>query len=293
MALAQRLNLPRLDAVKTVAGSLFSKVDPDRVDLFEPELVRLLARTLDRLARLYFRMEVEGMENVPHERCLIVGNHNAGITYLEPIGIGARWYLERGLNETLHFLVHDAMVAMPGLKQFLIRTGCVRASHKTADQLLAQGKKVVVFPGGNLDAFRPYKDRYKIVFGGKKGFIRLALRHGVPIVPMVVAGGHESFFVLHDGQRLARLLGLKKLLRSETCAVFLGLPWGLGVGPIFHLPLPAKSTVRFLPPIPLDAYRQEDAEDSRVLEEIYEKVTQRMQQAMDEIAARRKWPVFG
>jgi len=233
------------------------------------------------------------MDGVPRGPALVVGNHNAGITFLEPIGLGARWYLERGMNDTLHFLVHDAMVALPMLRTFLIRTGCVRASHETANKLLRRGKKVVVFPGGNLEAFRPYRNRYKITFGGKKGFVRLALREHVPIVPVVLVGGHETFFVLRDGQRLARILHLKKLLRSETCALFLGLPWGVGFGPIFHLPLPARSQVRFLDPVSLDGYQPSDVGNPLAVDEIYRRVTGGMQKAVDELAAKRRFPVIG
>jgi 1-acyl-sn-glycerol-3-phosphate acyltransferase len=238
-------------------------------------------------------MEIEGMQNVPKGRALIVGNHNSGITFIEPIAIGTQWYLERGTDDALLWLVHDAMLAMPGLKNFLVRAGCARASHKTANAALDQGRKVVVFPGGNLDAFRTYRNRYKITFGGHKGFVRLALKRQVPIVPMVIAGGHESFFVLNSGRTLARLLRLNKTIRSDTFPIFLGLPWGIGVGPIFHIPLPAKSHVRFLDPISINGYRPKDAKDPDAIDDMYLKVTGAMQCAMDDIAAARKYPIIG
>jgi 1-acyl-sn-glycerol-3-phosphate acyltransferase len=274
-------------------SALLKPVDPDDIGGLEPELIRTLSPTINALARLYFRMEIEGIDRVPRGGTLIVGNHNSGITFLEPIGVGARWYLERGVADTLHFLVHDAMVALPLLRNFLMSTGCVRASHKNATRLLSRGKKVVVFPGGNLEAFRPFRDRYKITFGGKKGFIRLALRQRVSITPMVLVGGHETFYVLSDGRALARLLRLKKLVRSETCAIFMGLPWGVGVGPIFHFPLPAKSHIRFLDPILLNGYGPADAENPHAVEEIYQRVTSTMQTAVDEISRGRKYPVLG
>ncbi len=282
-----------IESLRTVTSAMLASSDPDQVEGIDTEFIHLLAPAIDSLSRFYFRMEVEGMDGVPRGPALVVGNHNAGITFLEPIGLGARWYLERGMNDTLHFLVHDAMVALPMLRTFLIRTGCVRASHETANKLLRRGKKVVVFPGGNLEAFRPYRNRYKITFGGKKGFVRLALREHVPIVPVVLVGGHETFFVLRDGQRLARILHLKKLLRSETCALFLGLPWGVGFGPIFHLPLPARSQVRFLDPVSLDGYQPSDVGNPLAVDEIYRRVTGGMQKAVDELAAKRRFPVIG
>ena len=159
--------------------------------------------------------------------------------------------------------------------------------------MLRRGRKVAVFPGGNLEAFRPYRRRYQVVFGGHRGFVRLALRHRVPIVPFVIVGGHESFCVLHDGRALARKLHLKRLIRSDTFPIFLGLPWGVGVGPIFHLHLPTKSQVRFLPAITLDGLGPEHQDDRQVVDDIYQRVTGVMQQAMQDIGSRRRFPVIG
>ncbi len=285
--------LMNLEAIKTFSAAMLSGADPDDVDGLDPEFIQIIAPLVDSLNRMYFRMEIEGMDSVPKGPALVVGNHNAGITFLEPIGISARWYLEKGYSDTLHYLVHDAMLAMPMLRTMLIRMGAVRASHGNANKLLALGKKVVVFPGGNLEAFRPYRDRYRVNFGGKKGFIRLALRERVPIIPVVLVGGHESFFVLHDGARLAKLLHMKKLVRAETFPLFLGLPWGIAMGPLFHLPLPAKSQVRFLDPIPLDQYTATDVNNEQALDEIYQRVITTMQEAVTELAAKRKYPIIG
>lgn len=285
-------------AVRDGAASLRAYVnwrrsDPDSADSIDVDFIRRYAPLLDRFARFYLRMEVEGLSRVPAGPALLVGNHNAGITFIEPMGLGARWYLERGFDDLIHWLVHDAMLVMPGLSRALVRMGCVRAAHAVADQVLNRGRKVAVFPGGNLEAFRPYRQRHQVVFGGHQGFVRLALRHGVPIVPFVVVGGHESFFVLHDGRALARKLHLKRFIRSDTFPVFLGLPWGVGVGPIFHLHLPTKSQVRFLPPITMEGLGPEHQNDQQVVDDIYRRVTGVMQQAMQEIGSRRHWPVIG
>jgi 1-acyl-sn-glycerol-3-phosphate acyltransferase len=282
-----------LEILRRLRRALASGVDPDDVEGMDAALLARLAPALDALARVYFRMEIEGLAGVPGGAALLVGNHNAGISFVEPFGFGARWYRERGARDPLLWLVHDAMLALPGLRTLLVRAGCVRASHVNAEAALTRGHKVVVFPGGNVEAFRPYRERYQIKFAGHKGFARLALRTGVPVVPFVVVGGHESFYVLHDGQTLARKLRLKKLLRSETCAVFLGLPWGLGVGPIFHLPLPTKSQVRFLEPIRPERHGPEAAEDPAAVDALYEAVTGRMQAAMAELGARRRLPIVG
>ena len=214
------------------------KIKPEPGESYAPELVTFLASKVDIALKYYFRLEVEGMENVPDGAALIVGNHNAGITFLETAGLGAKWVLAKG--EPLHWLVHDLIIKIPLLKEVLPGMGCVRASHKSAADLLARGQKLVVFPGGDVEAWRPFKKRYQIIFSGRKGFVRLALRQGTPIVPCVFCGGHETLFVLSDGKRIASFFKLNKILRIRVFPLFIGLPWGVGIGPLFHLPLQSE-----------------------------------------------------
>ncbi|MBF0120005.1 MAG: acyltransferase family protein [Desulfobacterales bacterium] len=264
---------------------------PDEVRRPDTEALELLKPFIEVLKK-YFRAEVYGIENIPETKALIVGNHNAGITFMEPMFMSLEFYNKRP-NDTLHFLAHDAMVNIPILKNLLIKTGAIRASHETAHKAFDMGHKVVVFPGGNYEAFRTFKDRYKVDFGGKKGFIKLALKAGVPIVPVGNAGGHETFFVLSPGHKLAQITGTKKFLRSESFPIFLGLPWIIGLGPIFHLPLPAKLQVKVGKPIYLDNYKPLDAENPKVLQEIYDKVISEVQRLCDDINSKRMLPVIG
>ena len=281
-----------IDTLKAVASLLGPRMDPDTVQPPDPTLMRLAAAALAPLKR-YFRVEVEGLENMPAGKALVVGNHNAGITFLEPMFLGAAWFKETGGRDDLYYLAHDAMVALPIVGNLLMKLGSIRASHETAGRAFEQGRKVVVFPGGNYEAFRPFSQRYQVDFGGKKGFLKLAIRHQVPIVPLLSIGGHETFFVLHRGQWLAKALGVRKHLRSEAFPIFLGLPWGVGIGPIFHLPLPAKCLVELGEPIPLTGYRPEDADDPARLQALYDQVQGAVQAMMDRRAAERKLPVLG
>lgn len=274
--------------------ALLTPADPDSADSIDPEFIETFAPFLDELiGKSYLRMEIEGLDGVPAGPALVVGNHNAGITFIEPIALGAHWYVRRGTGDLIQWLVHDAMLMFPGLSTFLVKSGCVRASHALSDEVLARGRKLAVFPGGNLEAFRPYRKRHEVVFGGRKGFLKVALRHSLPIVPVVFVGGHESFFVLWDGKPLARPLGLKRFLRADTCPIFLGLPWGIAVGPTFHLHLPTKSNVRLLDPIETQAYGPQGADDPGLLDELYTRVTGAMQAAMQELGERRRFPVIG
>ena len=279
-----------IDAIRRV---LETPADPDDINSIDWELCDLLAPRVHNFTKRYFRLEVEGLADVPIGPALVVGNHNSGVGFFESLGVGAHWHLNRGQTDIMNGLGHDAVVTTPYLSRIAIRMGIVRASHQNANALFKEGRKVMVFPGGNREAFRPFKDRHKIDFGDRRGFIRLALRHSVPIIPVVYIGGHEGFFILHDGQFIAKMLKLDRILRTDTWPLMFALPWGLTMGPWMHLPLPTKCKTRYLPPISLENYTPEDADNPRALDEIYQKVTQAMQKAMDDMASKRKLPIFG
>ena len=231
--------------------------DPHSIDI---EMLHELAATFDAALTAWFKLQIDGWENVPKGPALVVGNHNSGITFIEAIGMGARLYHTRGTDDLWHGLAHDSMMDMPGIGPVLVRLGAVRAGHDTAAKVFALGRKVVVFPGGNKEAFRPWTARNRAEFYGRTGFVKLAVRHQVPIVPMAFQGGHNGFVVLSRGERFAKITGLRKLLRTDAWPLYLGLPWGVAFGPWFHLPLPVKVKVRFLEPIPTAGVSLDDAD---------------------------------
>jgi 1-acyl-sn-glycerol-3-phosphate acyltransferase len=281
-------------AMQRLARAFAEPADPDDPDQVDVGLIREVAPLIDSLCTAWYRLEIEGMERVPPGPALIVLNHESGITFVELFGWGARWYRDRPDEPPLAGLGHDAMFAIPGLGNFLVRAGGVRASHANADAVFARGRKIVVAPGGNLEAFRSWRERGRVKLGGHDGFARLALRHRVPVVPMVFNGGHEGFVVLDDGAAVVRRMGtLARRLRVDTWPLYLGLPWGVAWGPAFHLPLPTKVRVRMLDAIPTAPYPAGSDRDPAAVSDLYRTVWSRMQAAMDDLQSRRRRPVLG
>jgi len=278
--------------LKAFASIFGPRLDPDAVQSQNREFVKLAVPAIKLLSK-YFRAEVHGIEKLPEGKALVVGNHNAGITFLSPFFFGVAWFERADEEETMHALAHDAMVALPVVGNLLMALGAIRASHDAANQAFEMGHKILVFPGGNYEAFRTWRNRNKVDFGPKTGYIRLALKNRVPIVPVLFYGDHESFIILRRGARLARITGMRKYLRSESFPLFLALPWGIGFGPIFHLPLPAKTIVEVGEPISLDTYGDEVLQDKEKLAEISDMVQGRIQEMMDRRAAERRWPIIG
>jgi len=282
------------ETIRALVRAFTEPVDPDDLDAVDPDTVRALLPLFDLLARRWYRMRVDGLHRVPDGEALVVINHESGVSFLELFAMGSYWVRERYMRDRpdlLYGLGHDAMFRIPGVNNFLVHCGGLRASRRNADRVFSRGRKILVAPGGNLEAFRPWRERFQIKFGGRRGFARVALRHRVPVVPVVFTGGHESFFVIDDGRWLVERLDLHLRFRLDTFPLVAGLPWGLWLGPMFHLPLPARCDVRILEPVDAPSFGAEHDEDAVVA--LYDEVTGRMQAAMTDMASRRRWPVLG
>ena len=193
------------------------------------------------------------------------------------------------LADLPYALAGDLVVALPAVARMAARAGVVRARPEVSRRLLAGGAKVLVFPGGDPDSMRPWRDRDRIVFGGRRGYIRLALRAGAPILPVVTAGAHETFVVLTDGRRLLETAGIGKRLRLSTWPVSLCLPWGLLIGPAqLHFPWPTRILQEILDPIRFERTGEAAAEDDAYVRACAEQVEGAMQAALTRLARERR-----
>ncbi len=166
----------------------------------------------------------------------------------------------------------------------------VAASRENARKALEDGNALLVYPGGDYEVHRPVWERNKVDFDGRTGWIRTALEHDVPIVPVVSIGGQETSLFLSRGETLAKLLMLDRAFRLKVLPISIAPPWGLNVGDFLgHIPLPAKLTLEALPPIDV----REEFGEYPDLDEVYDHVTRLMQETLDALAAERRFPVIG
>jgi 1-acyl-sn-glycerol-3-phosphate acyltransferase len=236
--------------------------------------------------RRYNRLEIEGAGVRPDEPVLFVANHGfGGIFDLNVFAIFAA-FEQLQLTRPVTMLTHQLAWTL-GVGPLLEPLGSRPASRTAALEGFAAGEHVLVLPGGDIDAFKAWEDRNRIVFSGRRGFAHLAGEAGVPIVPIVTAGAGESLLVLSNGERLARALRLDKLLRTKALPVSVSLPWGLSVGAVGmlpYLPLPTKLTTAVLP-----AMRPHPGETT---EEFGDRVETVMQAKLTEMTAVRR-PIIG
>lgn len=239
----------------------------------------------------YFSPEVRGLDRLPADGpVLVVGNHSC-LFYMPEVWVcGLAVLNRRGIDQPAYLLTYDLLLAVPGVGPVLRRLGALPARAPDAEQALRQGGCVVVYPGGDREACRPWTDRNRIDFGGRSGFIRLALRCGVPVVPVVAHGGQHAVVVLSRGDRVARALGLASV-RIKVFP-FLAGPFGITSVLTPPAPMPAQLTLEFLPALDWTAYGADAARDPAVLTACYDQVTGRMQAALDRLAAERPYPVL-
>lgn len=277
-------------AARGVAALAQARIPPAHLDDRDPDYIRDRLPAMWLAASLWFRGEVRGLGNVPEQGpVLLVGNHSGGNLTPDTLVLTLAFSAYFGVERAFYQLAHNLVLSVPGLS-FLRRFGTVAASPRNAEKALDAGAALLVYPGGDREVHRPSWQRHRVDFGGRKGFIRLALERDVPIVPVVAAGGQETALFLSQGENLAKLLGLDRMFRLKVLPVSIAVPWGLNVGDMLgHLPLPAKITVEVLPPVHL---REEFGPEPDV-DEVYDHVVRLMQDTLDALAAERRLPVLG
>lgn len=255
----------------------------------EEEFIQSLMPIWGWLYHEYFRVKTSGWSQIPPGKVLFVGSHNGGLAAPDMFMMMYDWFQKFGFSRPVYGLMHPHVwkYALP-LAQLAEKVGAIQAHPKMAIAAFRQNASVLVYPGGAEDVFRPYNLRHKIYFAGRKGFIKLALREEVPIVPVISHGAHENFIVLADIYKQMQQLhewGMPWLFDIDPVVfpIYLGLPWGIGIGPLPHIPLPIQIETRVGAPIIFERYGREAASDREYVNYCYEKVRSLMQQELDDL----------
>jgi 1-acyl-sn-glycerol-3-phosphate acyltransferase len=268
-----------------VAERAQGRVPSADLDERDPDYIRESLPGLWMLASLYFRAEVRGLRHIPEEGpVLLVGNHSGGNVTPDTHVFTLAFTTYFGVERRFHQLAHNLVLSLPGLGS-LRKYGTVAANPANAERALREGAALLVYPGGDHEVHRPSWESAHVDFGGRRGFVRLAKQHGVPLVPVVSIGGQETALFVSRGERLARLFALDRMFRLKVLPISIALPWVLNVGDMLgHVPLPSKITIQVLPPL--------DVRDLDV-DEAYDLVVERMQQTLAALQAERRLPVLG
>lgn len=263
--------------------------DPDSLENRDPARIAEFLDRMDPVLERFFHPHVKGLSRIPSGPALYVANHNAGVLMPDVFIVASAIFRQRGLDDLPFALAHDLALKAPALNRLLCPLGAVRARAGTAERILAAGHKALVYPGGDVEVMRPFSQRDKIVFGARRGYVKLALRAGVPISPIVTAGAHSGFVVLDDGGNVARALGLDRWARVNVLPTILSFPWGLTFGvPPPYVPMPTPIRSEVLAPIHFAWTGEEAAADEKWVDECHRRVVDTMQEALTRLARERR-----
>ena len=255
----------------------------------DPKFIENLMPILGILYNYYFQVQTSGWENIPEGKVLFVGSHNGGLASPDTSMMLYDWLRRFGTQKPIYGLMHPKVwEVFPPAAEMAMKGGAIMAHPKMAYAALRSGASILVYPGGAEDVFRPHQMRDKIYFADRQGFIKVALRENVPIVPAISWGAHDTLIVLTDLYKIMQQFhkwGMPWLFDVDPLVfpVYLGLPWGLAVGPLPNIPLPVRMYTRVCPPIVFERYGKEAASDRTYVNKCYELVKNQMQQELDNL----------
>jgi 1-acyl-sn-glycerol-3-phosphate acyltransferase len=236
-------------------------------------VIRRAQPLLDFLERRWWRVEVEGLENLPEKGpCLIVANRSGLLPY-DGIMISHMIHGRHPRHPLPRFLVADWLITLPFMQPYLARIGGVRASRENAERLLRSGRWVVAFPEGVKGAAKLYRDRYRLRRFGRGGVIRLARDTGAPVIPVAVIGAEEVHPVLFKAEVMARSVGLPFLPFTPTFPL---------LGPLGLLPLPSRWHIRIGAPLSLSGLGADAVEDEILISRLTEELRAEIQAMVDD-----------
>lgn len=257
------------------------------LDSRNPHVIRALQPFWGWFYEHYFRVQTEGWEQVPDGQVMFVGSHNGGLAAPDMFMMLYDWFQRFGTERLVYGLMHPKVwVVSPPVAALAERAGAIAAHPKMALAALDRKASILVYPGGAQDVFRPFTQRHQIHLADRKGFIKIALQRHLPIVPAVSWGAHDTLFVLADIYPLMRQLhqqGMPWLfgIDPEVFPIYLGLPWGLALGPLPNVPWPRPIATRVGAPIYFDRYGADAAHDRSYVEACYRHVHHQMQQELN------------
>ena len=227
----------------------------------------------------WFRVEVNGIENIPVEGgALLVANHAGGLWALDAAMTAVAVHVEHPAGRYLRMLGADLLFSLPAVGALARKTGSTLACAADAERLLEAGELVGVWPEGFKGIGKPFRERYKLQRFGRGGFVHAAIRSGVPIIPVSIVGSEEIHPVLGNAKILARLFNLPYFPITPT------FPW---LGPLGLIPLPSKWYLEFGAPIHTETLPADAAEDAAVVFDLADRVRETIQNTLYRLLVQR------
>jgi 1-acyl-sn-glycerol-3-phosphate acyltransferase len=244
---------------------------------YDPDFTNTLIPLFRLLYRRYWRVTTTGLENVPRRGAALLVSNHSGVLPLDGAMIEVAVYDET--DRLPRALIAQWFGALPVLSWLLRRTGQTLGHPDDTMRLLARGDLVLVFPEGVRGTGKLFSERYRLRRFGRGGFAELAIRAGVPIIPISVVGSEEIYPMLFDLTPVAKFFGMPYFPITPT--------WPL-LGPLGLIPLPSKWRIRFHAAVNTQDYGPEAAEDPSVVMRVSDEVRDTIQAGLvSELMERR------
>jgi 1-acyl-sn-glycerol-3-phosphate acyltransferase len=220
-----------------------------------------------KLRQAYHRFEVHGLDVLDRPGPVLIAGYH-GRPFASDLLMLQIHLRERGV--VARPIVHDSLAGAPGFRHIVEGMGFLNGEGPELEDAIAQGHKLIVTPGGARECTRDSRVRYRVDWGSRAGYARMALRYRLPIVPAGGSGIDDQYLSLIDGYNVARDLRLPKKM-----TLFLGVG-PLGLFPVSP-PFPVKITLRLGQPIAPDG----DPDNPADCEALHERVVAAVQELLD------------
>jgi 1-acyl-sn-glycerol-3-phosphate acyltransferase len=285
-------------SVEQPHGGLPATRDRDLLPGIEPErriddwgrserVERIFDRTVvEFFYRYWFRVDVEGIENVPSTGgALLVSNHSGALPP-DAAGIARAIREEHPNPRPLSITVEHFFKGYPLFSILIPKIGCVPAHPANVHRLLYDEQALVLaFPEGRKGTEKPFYQRYRLRRFGRGGFVAAAMRAQAKLVPVCVIGAEEAAPIFAKVDLLKRLTGLAYFPLTPT------FPWFGPFGMLGYLP--AKFRIRFLEPIDTVELGADPEVDKAVVQTLAQEIRARIQENIQEMVAARRSVWFG
>lgn len=251
---------------------------------YDEELSREVLIPLARLLyERYFRVRTLGIDRIPARGpAMLVANHSGTIP-MDAIMMQLAVATEHPQERVVRNVAANLAFTMPFIGPLARKTGNAVACDEDAYELIRRGELLGIFPEGFKGVGKGWSQRYRLQRFGRGGFIELALRTRIPIIPVAIVGAEEAYPMIADARLVAKMFGFPYFPITPTWPLF---------GPLGLLPLPAKWIIEFGEPIPMDHYPEDAAEDTMLVFDLSDSIRDTIQQMLYRNLALRKGTFF-
>lgn len=239
---------------------------------YDPELAReVLLPLVKPLYDNYFRVRTLGIDRIPGKGAAVLVANHSGTIPLDAVILQYAVATEHPQARTVRNVAANLAMGMPFIGHLARKSGNAVAHDEDALELLRRGELVGVFPEGFKGVGKGWRERYKLQRFGRGGFVELALRTRVPIIPIAIVGAEEAYPMIADARAIAKTFGFPYFPITPTFPL---------LGPLGALPLPSRWLIEIGEPIPMDEYPDDAFEDAMLVFDLADRIRDTIQQML-------------